>query len=89
MFRGKSRCELTPEKFSIGSKVSDNRTEYLIVEEGNYIRLLDLTNFKLIKGEVAVEDLHFISEDELRSLISFLPYAFSDYTLHPIGLKKK
>ena len=93
MFRKASNSGLTQSKFSVGSRISANNEIFVIVaEDSSSIRLLRLSNFLLERNSsivsVIVEDINFISEDELRELIrQTTDYAFSDFDFDCAGLK--
>ena len=90
MFRGKEASFVDPKHFGVGSIVNGGSMMRLMVVavDGSHVRLLDLSNFGLLYPVVKVEDVNFMSEDEVRQLISGTNWAFTDFVYDPKGVKE-
>lgn len=94
MFRLNQDSELSRSKFSVGSIiVGEYAQRWLIVGKGKSVELVDLSTFKIVdNSSTKVEDLNFMSEQEVRDLVGDtigkqLNWTFSDFRFDSRGLK--
>jgi len=94
MFRGQSDTDLSVKNFSVGSIINANGDKYLVIATRGQrsVELLDLQTYKHVEGSATVEDINFMSEQELRELVDvsigrIRQWTFSDFDFDPQGLK--
>ena len=94
MFRGQSDTDLSVKNFSVGSIINANGDKYLVIATRGQrsVELLDLQTYKQVEGSATVEDINFMSEQELRELVDvsigrIRQWTFSDFDFDPQGLK--
>lgn len=89
MFRGTGNSKMRTDNIGVGSTLSFENTWVIVAIEENKIGLLNLSTFKIEGNPTVVEDIHYLSQDELRSCTSGsgIDLAFSDFEFDPKGLK--
>jgi len=89
MFRGKGESELMLNHFSVGSIIEINGGEnFLIIGTNCEVRLLNLSTFKMSNDNwIHVEDINYLTTDDVKKLIDNYQVSFSDNDYNPIGLK--
>ena len=88
MFRGTGNSEMNVKHMGIGSKLNAESDLLIVQVEHNTVNLLHMQTFNLVGTETVVEDVHHISQDELRNCISKFGYCFSDFSFDPKGMKR-
>ena len=95
MFRNTKNSEINHEHFGAGSviQLGPNQNFLVIADHSNYVYAVDSKTFNIIGNGVAIEDKNWLTESEARALVhtivSVLHYTYSDFTLHPGGMKNK
>lgn len=91
LFRLTEKTDIDPEVMGVGSLIKCPGEKFLIVQDNNspnIIRLMNMIDYKVSSTHVVVENVNYISENELRQLMSYVcSGAFSDYEFNPKGIK--
>ena len=93
-FRDKaSKSKLSKSNYGAGSfLVGECGQKWLLVSTAdNCIKLLDLTTMELLDGHVKVDDVNWVTEDDMRKIcqLTNLNWTISDYDFDIKGLKEK
>ena len=88
MFRGTGNSEINVKNMGVGSLLNAEQNWLLIQVSTNTINIVKLDTFTVAGVETTVEDIHHISQEELRSCIANISYCFSDFSFDPQGLKR-
>lgn len=91
MFKDGSNVKLEDSHFSVGSTFLDcNGGKHILVAyQKNCVGIVSLTTFQFSTKFLTVIDQNHLTKSEAQQLIGFLDlnHTFSDFSLHPKGLK--
>lgn len=87
IFRGTGDSEMSFKHMGVGSTVHADLSMVIISTGSSVINMLDTATFTLRGTPTVVEDMHHISENELRQCMSNIGLAFSDFTFDAKGIK--
>ena len=93
MFKDKTKSEINHKHFGVGSIMkAGNHQSYLVCGDGRVfgdVFLLDMNTFQVVtKTRIAVEDINFFTEKEVREISNSTPYIITEFEFDSKGLKK-
>lgn len=91
-FRDKSKSKLELDNCSVGVLIESGcgKEKFAVIKTSvNQVALLDLNTIEVRDDtKIRVEDPNFLSTDEFKKLVGFLPDAYSDYYFSNVGIKE-